>query len=89
MTEIKLSSEAAKRLAEEVAALARKDGADFVALAKKYSDGPSGPTGGSLGVFGKGRMVPAFEKAVFALEVGGVAGPVETQFGYHVILRTE
>jgi len=83
------SKEEALELAKEVVANARKDGADFAALAAKYSEGPSGPRGGSLGTFGRGRMVPAFDAAVFALEVGGVAGPVETQFGYHIILRTE
>ena len=61
-------------------------GADFEALAKEKSTGPSGPRGGDLGFFGAGQMVPAFEKAAFALEPGGVTKePVQTQFGYHVI----
>ena len=61
-------------------------GADFEALAKEKSTGPSGPRGGDLGFFGSGQMVPAFEKAAFALEPGGVTdAPVQTQFGYHVI----
>ena len=83
------TKEEALDLAKEVLGAVRKDGADFAALAMKHSDGPSGPKGGRLGVFGKGGMVPEFEKSVFALEIGEVAGPVETPFGYHIILRTE
>ena len=61
-------------------------GADFEELAKKKSTGPSGPRGGDLGFFGQGRMVPAFDKAVFALKPGEVSkAPVKTQFGWHVI----
>lgn len=67
-----------------IAALA--DGADFAELAKEKSTGPSGPNGGDLGYFTKGRMVEAFEDAAFALEVGAVSEePVQTQFGWHVI----
>ena len=82
------TKEEAKKLCEEVTAKAKAPGADFAELAKQYSDGPSGPRGGKLGVFGPGQMVPPFEKALAALDIGGVAGPVETEFGYHVILRT-
>ena len=61
-------------------------GADFAALARERSTGPTGPDGGDLGYFTRGRMVPAFEQAVFALEPGGfTAEPVETRFGWHVI----
>lgn len=61
-------------------------GADFAELAKEKSTGPSGPNGGDLGYFTKGRMVPEFEEAVFALEIGTYTKePVKTQFGYHVI----
>ena len=62
-------------------------GSDFAAMAREYSDGPTGPNGGDLGSFGRGRMHPAFEEAAFGLEVGGVSGPVETPFGYHLIQR--
>ncbi len=63
-------------------------GADFVTLAKEKSTGPSGPSGGDLGFFGKGQMVPEFEQAAFAMEDGQhTAEPVKTQFGWHVIKR--
>ncbi|MGS4945215.1 peptidylprolyl isomerase [Meridianimarinicoccus sp. RP-17] len=64
-------------------------GADFAELAQEKSTGPSGPNGGDLGWFGPGMMVPAFEEAVMALEPGAVSGPVETQFGWHVIRLNE
>ena len=65
------------------------DGESFSDLAQKFSKCPSGQTGGDLGEFGRGRMVPAFEDAAFALEVDQVSGPVQTQFGYHLIQRTK
>jgi len=70
--------------AEDIIAL-YVDGQDFAELAKEYSIGPSGPTGGELGFFEKGVMVPEFEKAAFALEVGDVSEPVQTNFGWHII----
>lgn len=63
------------------------EGADFAKLAQDYSQCPSGKDGGNLGEFGKGMMVPAFEKAVFQLLPGEVSGIVRTQFGYHLIKR--
>ena len=62
-------------------------GQGFEDLAREYSDGPSGPKGGDLGSFGRGRMHPDFETAAFDLEVGGVSDVVETPFGYHLIQR--
>lgn len=63
------------------------NGADFAELAKARSTGPSGPEGGYLGYFGKGQMVPEFEAASFALKPGEFSSqPVQTQFGFHVIL---
>lgn len=62
-----------------------KGGKDFVALAKEKSTGPSKSRGGDLGFFGKGQMVPVFEKAAFALKKGDVSAPVKSQFGWHVI----
>lgn len=70
----------AKDLVQQLA-----DGADFAELAKEHSTGPSGPNGGQLGWFGKGMMVEPFETAVLGMEKGAVAGPVQTQFGWHVI----
>lgn len=61
------------------------DGADFAELAKTSSTGPSGPNGGELGWFGAGMMVEPFQNAVDQMEVGEVSGPVQTQFGWHVI----
>ena len=62
-----------------------KGGLDFVAAAMEYSTGPSGPRGGELGWFERGAMVGPFDAAVAEMEVAALAGPVETQFGFHVI----
>ncbi len=64
------------------------DGEEFAAVARRFSSCPSGKNGGDLGWFGKGMMVPEFEKIAFEEEVGKVVGPVKTQFGYHVIKVT-
>jgi len=76
-----------KTEAEAKAIIAELDkGADFAKLAKEKSTGPTGPRGGDLGFFGRGRMVPEFDKAAFALKVGEYSKvPVKTQFGWHVI----
>ncbi len=75
----------AKKKANDVYKLAKKPGADFAALAKEKSEGPSAPKGGDLGFFTKERMVPEFSKAAFATKKGGITKPVKTSFGYHVI----
>lgn len=71
--------------AEEVLAELQA-GADFAALAMERSTGPTGPNGGDLGCVPATSYVPEFAEAVLAAEVGEVIGPVETQFGFHVIL---
>jgi len=64
-------------------------GEDFAELAREYSEGPSGPEGGDLGYFTKGRMVKEFDEVVFKLEIGEISEPVRTQFGWHVIKATD
>lgn len=60
-------------------------GEDFAEVARKESRCPSGRRGGDLGEFGRGQMVPEFDSAVFTGEVGKVLGPVQTQFGFHLL----
>nr|WP_321259695.1 SurA N-terminal domain-containing protein [uncultured Pseudodesulfovibrio sp.] len=76
--------EKAKAKIEEVLKKA-KAGEDFAALAQEYSEGPSAPNGGELGWFGRGAMVPEFEKAAFDTVTGDISGLVKTQFGWHII----
>ncbi len=67
-------------------------GADFADLAKEHSSCPSGQQGGDLGEFGPGLMVKEFDEVVFTADLNSVEGPVQTQFGYHlleVISRTD
>ena len=64
-------------------------GEDFASLAEEYSDGPSASVGGELGWFGQGQMVPEFEEATAALNVGEISEQVETDFGYHVIILND
>jgi peptidyl-prolyl cis-trans isomerase C len=64
------------------------DGEEFDKVARRFSSCPSGKNGGDLGWFGKGQMVPEFEKVAFENDTGKVVGPVKTQFGYHIIKVT-
>ncbi|MBQ9845295.1 MAG: peptidylprolyl isomerase [Oscillospiraceae bacterium] len=58
---------------------------EFEAMAREHSVCGSAAKGGSLGTFGKGQMVKEFEEAAFNAEIGTIVGPVQTQFGYHLI----
>jgi len=62
---------------------------DFAAEAKEHSDCPSGSEGGSLGWFGRGMMVPEFDRCAFEMKKGEVSGVVTTQFGYHIIYKAD
>lgn len=89
-TEVTRTKDEALQLAGKVLSESRAAGADFGSLAVAYSDGPEREAGGELGAIGWGDTgMDAFEKAAFALQVGEIAGPVETPFGFHIILRTE
>jgi peptidyl-prolyl cis-trans isomerase C len=72
--------QACLRLKEQIEA-----GADFAELAREHSQCPSGQQGGELGEFSPGQMVKEFDDVVFQEEVGKVHGPIQTQFGYHLV----
>lgn len=79
------TEEKAKELTAKI-----KAGGDFAQLAKENSKDPgSKDTGGDLGFFSKGQMVPQFEEAAFALKKGDISEPVKTQFGYHILKLEE
>lgn len=79
-----------KAEAESVLARAKDPTEKFADLATEFSDDPvSAADGGMLGFFGKGMMVPEFEEAAFALEIGEVSELVKTQFGFHIIRVTD
>lgn len=61
------------------------DGTDFGKIAQENSSCPSGARGGDLGSFGPGQMVPEFDKVVFSAPINEVQGPVQTQFGFHLL----
>lgn len=65
------------------------DGGDFASLAQQFSTGPSGPSGGELGCADPNNYVPEFRDAIIDAPVGEILGPVETQFGLHIIEVTE
>jgi peptidyl-prolyl cis-trans isomerase D len=79
----------ARALAESIAAEAKKNPERFAELAKKHSQDPgSAAKGGELGSFSRGAMVKPFDDAVFSMKPGEISGPIETEYGYHVIRLT-
>lgn len=78
------TEEEAKQLREEILA-----GKDFADAAAEVSQCPSGANGGDLGFFSRGMMVPEFDEASFTLEVGELSEPVQTQFGWHLLIVTD
>ncbi|MCR5840245.1 MAG: peptidylprolyl isomerase [Kiritimatiellae bacterium] len=86
---VKGSNDAALDKIKEIRERIVNDKADFAEEAKKHSDCPSGAQGGSLGWFGRGMMVPEFDKAVFEMKKGEVSGVVTTEFGYHIIYKAD
>ena len=66
-----------------------EQGADFADLARQHSQCPSGSRGGDLGSFSPGMMVKEFDDVVFSGEIGKVHGPIQTQFGFHLIEITD
>jgi hypothetical protein len=84
------SQDEAQKMAEQLLGRVRGGGMDFAEAAKKYSDDPSAKkSGGDLGLFDRNTMAPEFTKAAFDLQVGQISNVVKTEFGYHIIKRTE
>ena len=86
---VKGSNDAALDKIKEIRERIVSDKADFAEEAKKHSDCPSGAQGGSLGWFGRGMMVPEFDKVAFEMKKGEVSGIVTTEFGYHIIYKAD
>ncbi len=88
-----MSSEEAehqKEKADSIYQLTIQPGADFAALAKKYSEDPgSAPKGGDLGWFGGGKMVAEFDSVSFALPIGAISEPFATSYGYHIVKKND
>ena len=74
------SAELAEQLKQQI-----ESGTDFAQLAAEHSSCPSGSSGGDLGEFQQGQMVPEFDAVVFSESIGDIHGPIQTQFGYHLI----
>lgn len=78
-----------KKRVDEILEKAKKKGANFETLATEHGEDPTKDRGGDLGYFTKGRMVKPFEDAVWTMKLGEVSGVVETQFGFHIIKKTD
>lgn len=74
------SSEQCEELKQKI-----ESGEDFAEVAKQFSNCPSGSQGGELGEFGPGQMVKEFDEVVFSAEPNVVHGPIQTQFGFHLV----
>ncbi|UJR83111.1 peptidylprolyl isomerase [Sandaracinus amylolyticus] len=85
--EITRTREEAEARARELLARAQAPGADFAAIAREESEDASAERGGDVGVTGRGRLAQAYEDAAYALDENGIAGPIESEFGFHVIQR--
>ena len=88
-SKIKRSKNEAMKEAQRIHKLITQEGKDFAAMAKEHSDGPSSSKGGDLGKFKFEVMAKPFSEAAFALDVDSVSEVVETDFGFHVIKRTQ
>jgi parvulin-like peptidyl-prolyl isomerase len=85
--EMKRTMEEARTIANDVYQKVIVPGADFAALAKKYSEDGSGETGGDIGSPGRGRLAVPFEQTLFSLPIGMTSGVVESEYGFHIIKR--
>lgn len=87
--EITRTHDEAQALAAQIRERLAAPGADFLAIARESSEDTSRERGGDMGWLGRGRLAPAYEAAAFALDVGAVSEPVESEFGFHVIQRVQ
>jgi peptidyl-prolyl cis-trans isomerase SurA len=87
--EITRTREEARAIADRLRNQLEASPADFAALARMYSEDASAERGGDVGITGRGRLAEPYEQAAFALQPHEIAGPVETEFGFHVIQRLE
>jgi len=84
---LKRTREEALARAEQAHRRAQEPGSDFAALAAEYSDGPAANRGGLVDPFGRGLRSYRFEEAIFALQIGGISGVIETEVGFFIMKR--